>query len=214
MEDGFSDNPFREANTKDYYSLLKDVSGRRFRKYNFSIETMGKEISNLIPNYYRKETPKYLTRLSVQKETGPVLVENISKNTDYTEGLTGRHIALWHSHGWYYENTLDRWEWQRARVFQTVEDIWTMSFVVPYITPMLENAGANVLIPRERDTQPNEIIIDADGSSKNAEYIATGNWQPSNRKGFGLKVPFYFDGENPFQMGETRQIKTDAEGSA
>lgn len=214
MADGFSDIPFREETAKDFYSLLKDVSGRKFRKYSFSIETMGMEISELIPNYYRKEIPKDLTRLSVKKENSPVLVKNISKNTDFTEGLTSRHIALWHSHGWYYENTLDRWEWQRARVFQTVEDIWTMSFVVPYITPMLENAGANVLIPRERDTQQNEIIVDADGSSKNAEYIAPGNWQSGNSKGFGLKVPFYFDGENPFQMGETRQIKADAEGTA
>lgn len=214
MADGFSDNPFREENTKDYYSLLKDVSGRKFRKYSFSIETMGKEIGELIPNYYRTENPKDASRLSVQKTTQQVLAENISKNTKYTEGLNGRHIALWHSHGWYYENTLDRWEWQRARVFQTVEDIWTMSFVVPYITPMLENAGANVLIPRERDTQPNEIIVDVDGSSKNAEYIESGNWQPGSSKGFGLKVPFYFDGENPFEIGETRKVKTDTKGSA
>lgn len=214
MADGFSDNPFREENTAKYYSLLKDILGRKFRKYTFRIETMGKEIGELIPNYYRTESPKDVSRLSVQKTPSPVLVENISKNTKYTEGLNGRHIALWHSHGWYYENTLDRWEWQRARVFQTVEDIWTMSFVVPYIAPMLENAGANVLIPRERDTQTNEIIVDADGSSANSEYIETGNWQPGGRKGFGLKVPFYFDGENPFQMGETRKVKIDAEGSA
>lgn len=214
MADGFSDNPFREENTKDFYSLLKDVSDRKFRKYSFNIETMGKEIGELIPNYFRTATLKDVSRLSVQKIQQSVLVENTSKNTKYREGLIGRHIALWHSHGWYYENTLDRWEWQRARVFQTVEDIWTMSFVVPYIAKMLENAGANVLIPRERDTQPNEIIIDADGSTAGSEYAGKGNWQTGNSKGFGLKVPFYFDGENPFEMGETRKIKTDAEGSA
>ena len=93
MADGFSDNPFREANTKDYYSLLKDVSGRRFRKYNFSIETMGKEISNLIPNYYRIETSKDASRLSVQKETGSVLVENSSKNTTSASKRWGRKSA-------------------------------------------------------------------------------------------------------------------------
>jgi hypothetical protein len=214
MGDGFSDNPFREANTKDFYSILKTVSGRKFRKYSFSIETMGKEISGLIPNYYRSATPKDASRLSVQKVQRPVLIENTSKNTQYPQGLTGRHIALWHSHGWYYENTLDRWEWQRARVFQSVEDIWTMSFVVPYIAPMLENAGANVLIPRERDTQTNEIIVDSEGSNAGSEYNETGNWQPGKNKGFGLKVPFYFDGENPFQMGESRQVKADADGSS
>ncbi|MDO8951974.1 MAG: hypothetical protein Q7U86_05070, partial [Draconibacterium sp.] len=215
MEDGFSDNPFREENTVDYYALLKEAAGRKFRKYSFSIETIGKEIGELIPNYYRTgKTQKDASRLSVQKENRSVLTKNLSKNTDYPEGLTGRHIALWHSHGWYYENTLDRWEWQRARVFQTVEDIGTMSFVVPYITPMLENAGANVLIPRERDTQQNEIIVDADGSTAGSEYTEKGNWKSGNSKGFGLKVPFYFDGENPFQMGETCLIKADANGSS
>ena len=33
------------------------------------------------------------------------------------------------SHGWYYEPKLDRWEWQRARIFQTVEDLYTQSYV-------------------------------------------------------------------------------------
>lgn len=214
MTDGFSDNPFREENTEDYYSLLKDASGRKFREYTFSIETIGKEIGDLIPNYYRNQTEKDVKRLSLQHANQPGLVKNISKNYTFSQGLSGCHIALWHSHGWYYENTLDRWEWQRARVFQTVEDIWTMSFVVPYIAVMLENSGANVLIPRERDTQINEVIVDADGSSANAEYIESGIWQPSAQPGFGLKVPFLFDGENPFQMGTSRRIKSDSQGSA
>ena len=54
--------------------------------------------------------------------------------------------------------TAHRWEWQRARMFGTVEDLFTQSFVLPYLTPMLENAGATILIPRERDTQIHEII--------------------------------------------------------
>ena len=63
----------------------------------------------------------------------------------------------------YYEPKLNRWEWQRARCLQTVEDLYTQSFVLPYLVPMLENAGANVLLPRERDCQTAEIIIDNDG---------------------------------------------------
>ncbi|HBX21035.1 MAG TPA: hypothetical protein DEF88_11365, partial [Porphyromonadaceae bacterium] len=74
------------------------------------------------------------------------------------------------SHGWYYEQKLSRWEWQRARIFQTVEDLYTQSYVVPFLVPMLENAGANVLLPRERDYNTHEIIIDNNGSSRGAEY--------------------------------------------
>ena len=77
--------------------------------------------------------------------------------------IYNRHIALWQSHGWYYEPKLDRWEWQRARIFQTVEDLYTQSYVLPFLVPMLENAGANVLLPRERDCQTAEVIVDNDG---------------------------------------------------
>ena len=79
-----------------------------------------------------------------------------------TLGLQIRHIALWHSHGLYYEQKLARWERQRARLFQTVEDLYTMSYVLPLLTPMLENAGAIVMLPRERDTQFNEVVVDND----------------------------------------------------
>ena len=64
--------------------------------------------------------------------------------------------------GWYYEPKLDRWEWQRARIFQPVEDLYTQSYVLPFLVTMLETAGANVLLPRERDCQTAEVIVDND----------------------------------------------------
>ena len=209
MKEGFSYFPFRPENTRQYNDWFKESLGRKFRSYSISIESMGKEISELIPNYYRDQTVAVdATRLSQPSKPKLPIVRNISGGMNFTEGLSNRNIALWHSHGWYYENTLDRWEWQRARVFLTVEDIWTMDFVVPYITPMLENAGANVFLPRERDTQKQELIIDADGSTKGCVYQETGEpIQARKEKGFGLKVPFLVEGENPFQMGGTRQMQ-------
>lgn len=208
MDPVFSYIPFRPENTLKYNQEFKQLLGRRFRKYSISIESMGKEIQELIPNIYRDQSVSIdAKRLSQSVNTKLPVVRNISTNNNFTEGLSNRNIALWHSHGWYYENTLDRWEWQRARVFQTVEDIWTLSFVVPYITPMLENAGAQVFLPRERDTQTHEIIIDADGSTKGSVYQEFGETlQDGKEKGFGLKVPFLLEGENPFLMGGTRQM--------
>jgi Protein containing tetrapyrrole methyltransferase domain and MazG-like (predicted pyrophosphatase) domain len=208
MKDEFSYIPFRIENTQQYNQDFKQLLGRKFRKYSVSIETMGKEIQQLIPNIYRDQSlAADAKRLSQSKNTKLPVVRNISANNHFSEGLANKNIALWHSHGWYYENTLDRWEWQRARVFLTVEDIWTMSFVVPYLTPMLENAGANVFLPRERDIQKHEVIIDADGSTKGSTYTETGtDFQEAPEKGFGLKVPFLLEGENPFQMGQTRRI--------
>ena len=85
-------------------------------------------------------------------------------------GLQNHHLAIWQSHGWYYEQKLARWEWQRARIFQTVEDLYTQSYVLPYLVPMLENAGANVLLPRERDIQRHEIIVDNDRNKDKSIY--------------------------------------------
>jgi len=79
--------------------------------------------------------------------------------------------GLWQSHGFYYEPKLTRWEWQRARIFQTVEDLYTQSYVLPFLVPMLENAGANVLMPRERDSQIAEVIVDNDGCLTRAPFI-------------------------------------------
>lgn len=49
--------------------------------------------------------------------------------------------------------------WQRARVFQVNEVVYAIYYVLPYLVPMLENAGANVLLPRRQDTQTNEVIV-------------------------------------------------------
>ncbi len=208
MKEAFSYIPFRPENTTQYYGWYKDLLGRKFRKYTVSIESTGMEISELIPNCFRGNAfPVDQNRLSRPAKTVIPVVRNSSKNLHPAKGLDNRNIAMWQSHGWYYENTLDRWEWQRARVFLTVEDLWTMSFVVPYITPMLENAGAQVFLPRERDIQKHEIIIDADGSTKGATYQETGEAiQETSEKGFGLKMPFLLESENPFQMGKTRQM--------
>ena len=203
MTTTFSDVPFRPDNVHRFYQDYKQVLGRKFRKSSLTISTTGKEISELIPNFYRDNSVKIdASRLSVQKARPAQIVRNLSKNEHFSKGLDNRNIALWQSHGWYYENTLDRWEWQRARDFLTVEDIWTLSFVVPYLEPMLENAGASVWLPRERDFGKNEIIVDAENSTTGSEYREEGSaWQNSVQPGFALKYPFLFDGENPFQFG-------------
>ena len=215
MTTSFSDIPFRPDNVKEYYADYKHFLGRKFRNSTLSIQTTGKEITELIPNFYRDNSVRIdASRLSVPKERPAQIVRNQSKDAHFPKGLDNRNIALWQSHGWYYENTLDRWEWQRARDFLSVEDIWTLSFVVPYLTPMLENAGASVWLPRERDLSSNEVIVDAEKSSSGSEYLEEGAaWNQSGQPGFALKYPFLFDGENPFMFGhfKTSTAKSDAD---
>ena len=42
---------------------------------------------------------------------------------------------------------------------------------MPYVIPMLQNAGAIVFTPRERDWQRNEIVIDNDDAVKSVYYF-------------------------------------------
>ena len=208
MNPVFTYIPFRLETVNGYKRELKKLLGRRFKNYSVSIKCMGQDIEQLIPNFYRDNGVAVdQSRLSVNNKNIIPLVQNISHSELPSQGLADRTVALWHSHGWYYENKLDRWEWQRARVFTTVEDLWTMEFVVPYLTPMLENAGATVLLPRERDVQVNEVIVDGEGSYPHCDYHEEGQgWEASSQKGFAVKVPFLLEGDNPFEMGGSRRV--------
>lgn len=77
---------------------------------------------------------------------------------------------------------------------------------------MLENAGAIVYTPRERDTQKNEIIVDNDTPNASL-YLEMGgkkiNWANAPVKGFAQKKTIYKDGENPFTDGTCRFIPTE-----
>lgn len=141
------------------------------------------------------------------------LITEVSVHTPPTQGLTGRHIALWQSHGRYYERTLDRWEWQRARLLQTVEDLYTQSYVLPYLVPMLEDAGANVLLPRERDWNKHEVVVDNDGNTlapyaHYAERNGRASWKRGDGAGFAHNRTVYTDFQNPFREGTYRIISS------
>lgn len=131
----------------------------------------------------------------------------------FSKGLSGRHIALWQSHGRYYEVKTRRWEWQRAVDFMTVEDMYTQSYVLPYLIPMLENAGAYVMTPRERDIQRMEIVCDNDRAfrddpdapllRRHGTYRESGSWDDTG-EGFADLKKAYSGSDNPFKMGTTR----------
>ena len=199
--------PFRNENVAEIYSAITSVVSSHYPKYTISCITNRKPIEDLIPNYYRTQRIDNSRRFKVQP-SNPPLITNESYPHKIDRGLENRHIALWHSHGWYYKQSLSRWEWQRARLFQTVEDMFTRSFVVPYLAPMLENAGANVLIPLERDTQTHEIIIDNDFHYSKQNYLeqnGKNEWKDGVGAGFHHQKPTYIHGENPFVLGTYRQ---------
>ena len=172
-------------------------------------------IRDLVPNYYRRQCDVDSSRYNTKYTTTIPFVRNEDRVYDITQGLQDRNIALWQSHGWYYEQRTDRWQWQRARVFTTVEDKFTLSYVIPYLAPMLERAGANVLMPRERDYQRNEVIVDNDHTDLvKGRYADTNKFKQSKSDGFAYTQAIYHDHENPFHHGSYCFAKTDKEESA
>lgn len=141
----------------------------------------------------------------------PVVRDDFHK---ITKGLNGRNIALWQSHGKYFNIEKNRWLWQRAHLMQTIEDFYSASYVLDLLVPMLENAGAYVMLPRERDLNDVEVIIDADSPTTPgyAEVSGTKKWSKSTKAGFKMPDSILYDRQNPFKAGTTRCVATVSEG--
>jgi len=199
---------FRPDNVKRIYAAINKIIAHKYAGYTVNCQVDNQNIEWLIPNFYRTEHPDTLKQFVVPILPHP-LVTNTSKPYLIQKGLQSRHIALWQSHGKYYDLKQARWVWQRARVFQVVEDLYTQSYVLPYLVPMLENAGANVLLPRERDTQLNEVIVDNDCKESFSRYREQNDrkkWKNSEGTGFANTKKSYLQGENPFTCGTARCI--------
>jgi len=178
-----------------------------FEDYKTNIWVTGRKLQEYIPNFFRSSVADYdSSRMPIHQQSIQPIVQNISKPWRPASGLFSRHIALWPSHGWYYDYGKQRWDWQRARVYQTVEDLLPLAFIQPYLVPMLENAGANVFLPRERDIQTHEVIIDE------TEAMKSGDWQ-TEASGFALPDTTLEAGDNPFRSGKSLFTSSDTTNS-
>ena len=210
--ESFAYQPFRPETVEAVYNQVKELLPGPVHYYRLTIFADGKPIEELIPNIYRNKK-KDKERMYLKTDyKGAAWVKNISRPNEISRGLQDRHIAIWQSHGNYFKNDKNEWGWQRPRLFCTTEDLFTQSFVLPYVIPMLENAGAIVYTPRERDTQKNEIIVDNDTPNASL-YLEVGSkkahWAAAPIKGFAQKKAIYRDGENPFTDGTCRFIPTE-----
>ncbi len=205
---GLSYYPFREESCRLFRESIVSSLGRKFRKYDIELITNTYRIEQLVPNYFRKDFPVDSSWFPQPEGRQKVLVKKAGVEPP-ADGLAGNSIALWNSHGYYYEMSLDRWEFQRAKLFGTVEDVSITGYVLSYLTPMLEKAGANVFIPRERDIQTNEVIVDNDRSSDSSLFrLSSGKNVSVLHKGF-LLTDTIFAGFNPFRSGTSLRVIDD-----
>ena len=208
--ESLGDYPWREGEPEWFRKELRRLFPEKYRNYKLG-------------NIYSKRIPleKLVTsdpgndgKPSETKYTSdnPSIKYPLVKEHDglvYHKGMSGRTIALWQSHGRYFDQNKESWIWQRPCLFQTVEDMFTQSFVLPYLVPILENAGAYVMLPRERDTQTNEIICDfetADDAYGTSYYSESGSWKDAGQ-GFAALKPVYTGLENPFRTGSARKTE-------
>lgn len=164
--------------------------------YSYYINTIDK-----LPEKYRKNIP---------------FVIQAEPDIHATRGMEGDIVAMWASHGRYFKPGTGNWYWQRPQLFEVAEDTHTMSYVYPYIVPMIENAGGYVMMPRERDINKNEVIVDNDTNEGGEIYSqpyykeVTGSkkWETGKEEGFIYDLPDFRDTENPFENGTYRQTTT------
>ena len=214
----FAYQPLRQETVDAIYQRLKQILPGPVNYFDITLFADGRNIEDLIPNIYRKSKKDKERLFNNLEYKGNPWVSRTSRPYDISRGLDGKHIAIWQSHGKYYINNQDKWAWQRPRLFCTTEDLFTQSFILPYLIPMLENAGANVFTPRERDTQKREVIVDNDGSlsghgSQGSLYLDVksrkARWEQTSQPGFSQRKRTYKEGENPFLDGTARFAATE-----
>ncbi len=198
LSENFGDVPFTRESIDRLKGDIKSALGEEFNDNKVFLTIAGNDIENYFSefeNSYKRKHNAFITPLD--------------ENKLYKKGLSGNIVAVWPSHGWYFEPYLNRWEWQRARMFQTVEDMYTHSYMIPFIMPMLENAGAYVWDARERDTHNFGAVVDNDGGNAQNGYHETNGskkWKKGEGSGFAYSRNEYKDFENPFEEGSYRMI--------
>ena len=212
------DFPWREGEDQWFKNTFSSLSRDLLRGYNFGEIIAGRVLLKEFPMPVINNSGKAVDNpFRVQ---APQNIPLVRGRDTWSRGLSGRHIALWQSHGMYYNSKSARWIFQRSATHSTVEDLYTQSYVIPFLIPMLENAGAVVMTPRERDTQVYETVCDNDPMfpgertgllRRRGTYSEKGSWSDAGT-GFADAKEAYEDHDNPFAMGTAR--KGDAKASA
>ncbi len=199
---------FDDDMAETIYQEIGELLPDSIQTYDLTIKTNGWDLRQLVPNRLREHKDKERTWGNTDYHGRP-WVSNASRPFEISEGLQNRHIALWASHGRYFNVKDSTWKWQRPPLFGTREDLFTPTIVTPYLIPMLQNAGAVVFTPRERDWQRNEFVVDNDTPETGySETNGHNPWEKTGAIGFAWHPGTYGDYENPFNEGTARMAAT------
>lgn len=208
VSSAFACQEFTKQTVNTIYKKLGHALPRPFNKYKLRVITCGLPIEQYITNNDGRAMSARSGQWGKTDYKGTPWTANTSRPFTITHGLYDRHLSLWASHGRYYEASRGRWQWQRPNLFGTTEDLFTQTIVVPYLIPMLQNAGAVVFTPRERDWQKQEVIVDNDFTRKGSYSEHGDKWVKAPLRGFAPSKAIYSDGDNPFSLGTARMTAT------
>lgn len=193
---GFVEQFFTPELVAEIYAQALEALPEAYRSYELTVKSEGMAIEELIPNFWRGGEALDASRSWSHSYDGQSWTEDLSRPWQAAKGLEGEHIAVWQSHGRYWDVRKRSWQWQRPQLYGTCEDLFTQSIVVPYIIPMLENAGCVVWTPRERDYQVNEMVVEPVSQQLSGFYSNDGvvaSWTPrvgvSGRYAVYVKYP-------------------------
>ena len=189
FDHSLSDFPWREKDVEWFRTQFKKLMPAEYASCEIGkVFAKDTELEDLVtPPLGLKGWPQPYDHATGDRNLHRLFVER-EGSVHYPKGMSGRNIALWQSHGRYFDEGSGQWKWQRAPLHRTVEDMYTQSYVIPFLIPMLERAGAYILTPRERDIQKYEVIVDNDPSftgervlpmRQTGIYNETGEWEGS-----------------------------------
>ena len=210
--------PYRKGDITWLTEQIEELGKSKLGKYKVgNIYAKGIRLAHITQPAVGNDGAALATSFRVSEPKGTPLVQGAD---EWPMGLSGRHIALWQSHGRYFNDETGLWDWQRSPNHRTLEDVYTQSYVLPFLIPMLENAGAVVLTPRERDIQTREVVCDNDPAftegrtpsvRSRGRYQEDGDWQDAGT-GFADFSAVYKGYDFPFGKGSARKIHTAREG--
>lgn len=167
--EAFISQPFTLEVVKAIYDGLQRRLPAPWNAYKLLISSSKSvAIEDLIPNILRGAKADKNRLWGDVDYRGLPWVSFPGRPYSVSAGLQGRHLYIYPSHGCYVKQ--GSWQWQRPRLYCTTEDLFTQSFVYPFLFPMLEKAGAIVYSARERDIQTQEALVDNDSPNRQGRY--------------------------------------------
>ncbi len=143
---------------------------------------------------------------------GAPMTGQMNRSGQTSGALAGKTVFLSPGHGWFYDSGDQRWETQRPVTHGIVEDFHSADVVNEHLARRLENMGAEVWIVRERDRNPDMMIVDETDSDPNSgtctEVGPAWRFVDSSLAGYGHEPLPHGSATNPLALGAARLMST------